>query len=129
MPLTFGQPTCADGRDEASRGPVEKHIWWFKGMQFEIDGDGMTLVRTNARSRFVESKALLIARLDNLLDEIASQRMPMALRQANELVQIRPTARVELESDHIWLVTEDQAQELAGCDEISCHSGLLRHGD
>ena len=113
MPLAFPDSFGANGREETRGRSVEKPLRRHLRSVAKRDFDGVSLARANLPAIVAEGESLLLIGGDNLFQLGALNGHAMLPASGEESFDLRPSARVQCQSNPLGFVTQDEAQELA----------------
>lgn len=111
MSIPFQEALRTNGRDEPVRSPMEKNFWRLLWCITEFDCHGMSLAGANALSGFVKSKALFIARRDEMIQPFTGEGNLVGLTGCKQRADLCPARCVQLQLNPLRSVPQHQTQE------------------
>ena len=128
LPLIREQPLRANGRYEASRGPMIQELGRLRIRQAQVHLHGMALIRANPQAVGTEREALLVTPHYDLVQQPGVEGVAMRVGSRDQCIDRSPSLRIEGQPDRTRSVPQHEAQEFAGfAQAIALLGGRANH--
>ena len=124
MARAFHQALRANRIEKARRRAVIKHGGRRGRFIAQLNLNRMSLIGTNAQAVVTERKTLFVIRLNDVFELRARQRLAVLLQGGEQFINGDPALCVELQTDLLRFVPQDQAEKSAHFYYV--HNGSFR---
>ena len=102
--------------EESGHCSMKKYFGRRARRELQVDGDGVALVRPDARAVGREREALLVARAHDLLEAVLVEGDAARGEPREERAHVGPAVRIERDAELLWFVPQREAEQLRDAD-------------
>jgi hypothetical protein len=111
LPVSLARPLVTDVGHEFLGGAMVEDFGWVCGGEAEVNGDGVALV--GADTGTIDGEALFIIIGNNTFDIGFGAGTAVFVGGSDQIVDIHPAPFIQGQTDRLWTVAEDEAEESA----------------